>query len=130
MGARSKKISACEARGPGPQSRCSVTAGSPSPRSRGAHQIKNGLDDAVSDRQAAREALRAHQRLTRHHRTGTGFGIPRRLQQDAPLGIAIGVVDVDLKQKTVELGLRQRIGALLLDGILAWRARGNGRGRS
>ena len=40
------------------------------------------------------------------------------LEQDAPLGVAIGIVDVDLHQEAVELRFRQRIGAFLLQRIL------------
>ena len=40
------------------------------------------------------------------------------LDQDAPLGVAVGIADVDLQQEAVELRLGQRIGALLLDRVL------------
>ena len=41
-----------------------------------------------------------------------------RVEQDAPLGVAIGIVDVDLHQEAVELRFGQRIGAFLLDRVL------------
>ena len=34
------------------------------------------------------------------------------------LAVGVGVIDHDVQQETVELGLRQRVGPLLLDGIL------------
>ena len=40
------------------------------------------------------------------------------LEQDAPLGVAIRIIDVDLHQKAIELGFRQRVGAFLLQRIL------------
>ena len=40
------------------------------------------------------------------------------LQQDAALGLAVGIADVDLEQEAVELGFGQRIGAFLLDRVL------------
>ena len=41
-----------------------------------------------------------------------------RLDQDAALGRAVGIADVDLQQEAVELRLGQRIGALLLERVL------------
>jgi len=40
------------------------------------------------------------------------------VEQDAPLGVAIRIVDVDLHQEAVELRLRQRIGCFLLQRVL------------
>ncbi|MGY4368326.1 hypothetical protein ACVW1A_004391 [Bradyrhizobium sp. LB1.3] len=43
---------------------------------------------------------------------------PGGLEQDTALGVAIGIVDVDLHQETVELRFRQRIGSFLLQRVL------------
>ena len=43
---------------------------------------------------------------------------PGGVEQNAPLRLAIRIVDVDLHQETVELGFRQRIGPFLLERVL------------
>ena len=40
------------------------------------------------------------------------------VEHDPPLGVAVGIVDVDLHQEAVELRFGQRIGAFLLDRVL------------
>ncbi len=52
-------------------------------------------------------------RSPRQRLLGTGG-----LEQDAALGVAIGIVDVDLHQEAVELRFGQRIGAFLLQRVL------------
>ena len=39
-------------------------------------------------------------------------------QEHGALGIEVRVADVDLEEEAVELGFRERVGALLLDGVL------------
>jgi hypothetical protein len=39
-------------------------------------------------------------------------------EQDAPLGLELGIEDIDLHQEAIELGFRQRIGAFLLERVL------------
>ena len=85
---------------------------------RRAHEVEDGLDHALADRQAADEALGVHERLGIHDRLRLVLFGAGGLDQDAPLGLAVRIADVDLEQEAVELGLGQGIGALLLDGVL------------
>ncbi len=84
----------------------------------GAHEIENGVDDLLADRQAAHEPLRRHQLLGGERRLDLRDALAGGFQQDAPLAGAIGIIHVDLHQKAVELRLGQRIGAFLLQRIL------------
>ena len=52
-----------------------------------------------------------------------------RLEQHPALGVAVGIVDVDLQEEAVELRLGQGIGALLLERVLGGEDV-EGRGRS
>ena len=88
------------------------------PGPRRAHQREDGLDDGFADRQPPHQALRGHQILGGHRRLGPRFLGAGRLEQDFSLGVAVGIVDVDLHQEAVELGFRQRIGAFLLERVL------------
>ncbi len=54
----------------------------------------------------------------RHRRLGVGFLGAGGLEQDAALGVAVGIVDVDFHQEAVELRFGQRIGAFLLQRVL------------
>ena len=47
-----------------------------------------------------------------------GAGVARRLDENPAFRRAIGIGDVDLHEKAIELRLGQRIGALLLQRIL------------
>ena len=58
------------------------------------------------------------QPLRRQHVFGPGVLDAGGLEQDAPLGLELGIEDVDLHQEAVELGFRQRIGAFLLQRVL------------
>ncbi len=42
----------------------------------------------------------------------------RRLDQDAALGVEVGIVHVDLQQEAIQLGFGQGVGAFLLDRVL------------
>ena len=84
----------------------------------GAHQVEDRLDDVFADRRATHQPLRRHQVLGGHCRRRGGFVGAGGLDDDAPLGVAVGIADVDLHQEAVELGLGQRIGAFLLQRVL------------
>ena len=84
----------------------------------GAHEAENGLDDGFADRQTPHEALRRDQILAVHGRLRARLLGAGRLEQDAALGLAVGIVDVDLHQEAVELRFGQRIGAFLLQRVL------------
>ena len=83
-----------------------------------AHQREDRLDHRFADRQAAHQALRRHQVVRRHRGLRLGLLGAGGVEQDAPLGLAVRIVDVDLHQEAVELGFGQRIGAFLLQRIL------------
>ena len=87
-------------------------------RTRPADKIENGLDHTVADREPAHQPLRRHEILGRHRRFCLVARIARRLDQNPALGRAIGIGDIDLHQKAIELGLGQGIGAFLLQRIL------------
>ena len=57
-------------------------------------------------------------RCGRQHVLGLGVLDAGGLVQDAPLGLDLGIEDVDLHQEAVELGFGQRIGAFLLERVL------------
>ncbi len=57
-------------------------------------------------------------RLGVHHRHGPVLVDAGGLDEDAALGLAVRIADVDLQQEAVELRLGQGIGALLLDRVL------------
>ena len=116
--ARAASVSACAARGPGPQAIGSVSSASPSPGRAGAHEVEDRLDDVFADRRAAHQPLGRHQVLGGHGRLRRGLDGAGGLDDDAPLGGAVGIADVDLHQEAVELRLGQRIGALLLQRVL------------
>ena len=84
----------------------------------GADELQDRLDHALADGHAAHELLRRHQLVPGQHLARVGIVEPGRLQQDAPLGIAVRIDDVDLHDEAVELGLRQRVGAFLLERVL------------
>ena len=116
--ARTASISAWLARGDGPQA-ISLAASPPSgPGPRRAHQRQDRLDHGFADRQPPHQALRRHQILGGHRRLRPRLLGAGGVEQDLPLGVAIGIVDVDLHQEAVELRFRQRIGAFLLERVL------------
>jgi hypothetical protein len=83
-----------------------------------AHQGQDGVDHALADRDVADHPLRGDQVGPAHHRLGLGLLGAGGGNQDLPLGVAIRIVDVDLHEEPVELGLGQRVGALLLQRVL------------
>ncbi len=84
----------------------------------GADEVEDRLDDPFADRRAPHDALRLEQVLCGHDRLRPPLALAGRLDQDAALGVAVGIADVDLQEEPVELRLRQRIGALLLERVL------------
>ena len=126
--ARTASISDWLARGLGPQAIGSGVAAFRS-GTRGAHQREDRLDHGFPDRQPAHQPLRRDQILGVHRRLGQRLFGSGGFEQDFPLGVAVGIVDIDLHQKAIELRFRQRIGAFLLQWICVastW----NGFGRS
>ena len=85
---------------------------------RRAHQLEDRLDHGFADRQAAHQALRGDQIVGGHRRLRLRLLGAGGLEQDAALGVAVRIVDVDLHQEAVELRLGQRIGAFLLERVL------------
>ena len=80
--------------------------------------IENGFDHAFPDRKPAHEPLRRDEILGAHRGFWRRAGVAGRLDEDLPFGRAIGVNHIDLHEKAIELGLGQRVGALLLQRIL------------
>ena len=81
-------------------------------------RVEDRVDDRFADRQPAHQALGAHQIFSAHRRLRPRLVGAGRVEQDVPLGLAVGIADVDLHQKAVELRFRQRIGAFLLERVL------------
>ena len=111
-------ISAWLARGPGPQATCFFASAPPSSGRPGAHQRQDRLDHAFADRNAPHQALRRDQLVGGQHRRGVRLVGAGGGEQHPPLGVEIGIADVDLQQEAVELRLGQRIGAFLLQRVL------------
>jgi len=87
-------------------------------RAAGAHQLQDGVDDALADRQAANQRLCGHQVAGRQRLHGLGHVGAGSGDHDLALGRLVGIADVDLQQEAVELGFRQRIRAFLLERVL------------
>ena len=84
-----------------------------------ADQLEDRLDHAFGDRHAADQRLDLLQPLGGRARSAAlRFLDAGGLEQDAPLGVEVGIEDVDLHQEAVELRLGQRIGAFLLQRVL------------
>ena len=71
-----------------------------------AYQRKDRVDDAVADRDLPHQPLRCLQLGGRHGGARRLLAEPGGGDQHQPLGIAIGVIDIDLQQKAVELSFR------------------------
>jgi hypothetical protein len=84
----------------------------------GPHQLQDGVDDALSDRQAPDQRLRGHQVPGRQGLRGDRLLGARRADHDLALGLLVGIADIDLQEEAVELGFGQRIGAFLFQRIL------------
>jgi len=82
------------------------------------HKREDRLDHRFSDRQPAHQALRGQQLIGGHGQFRLVLLRAGRVEHDFAFGVMIGIVHVDLHQEAVELGFRQRIGALLLDRVL------------
>jgi hypothetical protein len=85
---------------------------------RRAHQFKNGSDDLFTHRHPAHKALGGEQVFRRHggthgHVMAAGGG-----EQHAAFRLEVWIVHIDLGEKTIELGFRQRIGAFLFERVL------------
>ena len=116
--ARQASIRAWLARGPGPHETKRVIPSAAAAGPAGADQRQDRLDDAFADRDAAHQALRRHQLGDIHRRPRPVLGDAGGRDQHFALGLAVGIIDVDLQQEPVELGLGQRIGAFLLQRVL------------
>ena len=80
--------------------------------------MENGFHHLLANRDLPHQALKRHQLSWPEHGLGLSLVTARRRIQHPPLGELIGVIDIDLQQKAVELGLGQRIGTLLLQRVL------------
>ena len=87
-------------------------------RPRPADKIEHGFDHAFPDREPAHEPLGRHEVIGIHCGFCFDAGIARRLDEDPAFRRAIGISDIDLHEKAIELGLGQGIGTLLLERIL------------
>ena len=88
------------------------------PGTRRAHELEDRVDHGFADRQAAHQALRRDQLVGGHRRLRLALVGAGGVEQDAALGVAVGIIDVDLHQEAVELRFGQRIGAFLLERVL------------
>ena len=81
-------------------------------------EVHRVVDHVIGHGNLSHDFLQLDDLLTRQH--GTGVGIPDigGLAHDLEFLIAIGIVDDDFEHEAVLLGLGQRIGAFLLDGVL------------
>jgi hypothetical protein len=84
----------------------------------GADQPHDGIHHPVADRQGADQALGLDQVAVGQDRTGHDVLAAGGGQQHRALGGLIGETEGDLEHETVELGLGERVGAFLFDGIL------------
>jgi hypothetical protein len=126
--ARTASISDWLARGPGPHISWTASSGRLF-RPGGADEVEDRLDDAVPHGQRPHEALAPLAARRDHHRAGRLCSRAGRLEQDAALGVAARVGDVDLQEEAVELRFGQRVGPSCSIGFCVastW----NGRGRS
>ena len=83
-----------------------------------AHQGQDRVHHLLAHRHAADQRLRREQFLARSSPAPAGLGRAGGRQQHGPFRLQRRVADIDLQQEAVELRLRQRIGALLLDRVL------------
>ena len=117
--ARAASMKAWLARGPGPQAtRWRTTSRSDVLGTAGAHQLQDGIDHALADRQAADQRLRRHQVRRRQRLHGDRHVGAGGRDHDLALGRLVGIADIDLQQEAVELGFGQGIGAFLLQRVL------------
>ena len=71
-----------------------------------------------SDRDAPDQSLNRRHLVGRHHLLGDGLLDTGGLEKHPAFGFEVGISDVDLEEKPVELGFGERVGALLLKRIL------------
>ena len=116
--ARATSISAWLARGLGPQEISLPMSPVSGPGRAARTRLEDRLHHRFADRQAAHQALRGDQLVGGHGRLRLALLRAGGVEHDLALGLAVGIVDVDLHQEAVELRLRQRIGAFLLDRVL------------
>ena len=102
----------------GPPSDLGPHLGQPVVGSAAAHQLEDRIDHAFAHRNPAHQPLGLHQLLGGHHRHRLHLVRPGGRDQHLPLRLKIRIVHVDLHEKAVELGFRQRIDALLLQWVL------------
>ena len=118
--ARIASISACAARGPGPQLTASRTAawvsGVPGRAARTRSRMRSSTGSPTGSRRISRcAAIRLSASKTG---SATASSMPVVARMISRSDAAVGVAHVDLQQEPVELRLGQRIGALLLDRVL------------
>ena len=118
--ARTASISACAARGPGPQATrvAEVRGRGLVARPAGPHEVEDHLDDGLAHRHPPQQRLRLQELARPEHRGRLRVLGPGGGHQDVALGRPRRVGHVDLQEEPVELRLGQGIGALLLDGVL------------
>ena len=83
-----------------------------------ADEVEDRIDGFLADGNAADQGLRGDQFVGGEHRAGAILPGAGGGEQHGPLGLAIGVADVDLEQEAIELGFRKGVGAFLLERVL------------
>ena len=83
-----------------------------------ANQGKDSVQDVLRQGHVAQESLNLDQVLRGRDEGGNMIARAGRHHQHGPLVVLRRKIDVELHQEPVELRLRQRIGAILFDGIL------------
>ncbi len=85
---------------------------------RGAHQVQGVKRDVLADGHLAHELLQfEHARGSEHFAHGRGR-LARGVKYNLPLVLRARVGQVNAKHEPVQLRFRQRVGPLLLDGVL------------
>ena len=88
------------------------------PRPRGTHQVGDVLHHEVADRHRENQFLNVQDAAIADDLRQHGGLAAGRLAENLLLFAEARIVHVNVEHEAVELGLRQRVGALLLDGVL------------
>ena len=82
------------------------------------HELHRVAHHVVGHRHAAHDLLQRQNLLARKRRRDRGRDVGRRAPHDVELLLFLGIIDVRVEHEAVELGLGQRVGALVLDRVL------------
>ena len=87
-------------------------------RTRRTHQARGILDDVVGRRHVAHHSVQLLDLIAARHRVDPRLLRPGCHRENPPLFLGGRILDHDVEHEAIELGLRQRICAFLLDRIL------------